>query len=239
MNRTGALLGIAVYAAASTGFCAELSSGDGDLAFTLSPPAASVCVRWPLAAKTECSGNFAAEDAQAAAAPDRVVSSAVVRHLDWTYAVVVTREPYALGRELAQPDAQRLLQETRDEWAASGGVPLSLTTATPASGTKAFVASVDGVDSHDRVFVTAAGKSLFVVAFHLPNEPTRAQELDEEAAETMRSCVARPAVAGAAERAVVDLGWWARRATAMTVLIIAVGPWLTVLWKRRASTTDK
>jgi|GEM_PF-5112639 len=213
----------------------EIRTADGELRLSITPPAASVCVRWPVEARTECAGDFAAIDAQNVANADRVVWSGVVRHADWSYQLVVTKEIYRFGKALTQLDAHRLVNEARDEWQASGSVGLTATEPAQVTNSEAFAATVDGPTSHDRVYVVASGKDVYVLAFHLPNDIAHTEDVNAESADAMRSLVVVPTVAGAAEVAVVDLGWWMLRAAGLTVLIIAVGVFVMVRRARKAT----
>ncbi len=220
---------------------ADISSPEHELTLNLAPPDASVCVRWPVESRTECSGDFARLDEQAGAAADRMVSSAVVRHLDWTYVLVITREPYRVGKDLSQVDARRLVIETRDEWqaAAAGAVEYTSTEPAPVANSKAFRAVIEGtLRSHDDVYVVAAGRSVYVLAFHLSDDTGHALDLDAESAEVMRSLVVKPPVAGAAETTVVDLSYWALRAAGLVVLIIVVGIFLTMKLRKTGPVND-
>jgi len=216
----------------------DIATSDGELRLAITPPAASVCVRWPVEARTECAGDFASIDAQSAANADRIVWSGVVRHLDWSYQLVVTKEIYRNGKDLTQPDARRLVIETRDEWQGSGGVALTASEPTQAPNSKAFVADVDGPSAHDRVYVVASGKDVYVMAFHLPNDPTHTLDLNAEAADAMRSLVVVAPVAGGAEVMVLDLGWWMLRAAGLVVVIITVGVFVLVRRARKRTIAE-
>lgn len=213
----------------------EIATPDGELRCSITPPAASVCVRWPVEARNDCAGDFASIDAQNVANADRVVWSGVVRHLDWSYQLVVTKEIYRFGKSLTLIDARRLINETRDEWQASGSVGLIASEPEQAPKSEAFVASIDSPTSHDRLYVVASGKDVYLLAFHLPNDAVHAEDVNTEAAEVMRSLVVIPPVAGAAEVVVVDLGWWMLRAAGLVVLIITVGVFVMVRRARKAT----
>lgn len=228
------LASMALLAWAASASAAEVVTPDGELHLTLAPVAASVCVRWPVEARNECSGDFAAIDAQAVAGADRIVSSSVVRHLDWSYQLVITKELYAAGRDLDATEAKRLVIETRDEWQATSATAFTIGEPSTTPGSKAYHASIDGPRSHDEVYFVASGKNVYVMAFHLSNESTHTADMNTEAADAMRTLVTLPPVAGVAETAVVDLGKWMSWAAGAVVVIIAVGIFLTMRFRKPA-----
>ena len=104
-----------------------------------------------------------------------------------------------------------------------------------APNSSAFFANVDGPTAHDRVYVVASGRDVYVMAFHLPNDLAHALDMDSEAADTMRSLVVVPPIPGAAEVAVLDLGTWMLRAAGLVVVIITFGVFVMVRRARKAT----